>query len=130
MAEPNNGSSLDGYLAQADRALIEGSTFNPALRPSFEVIKSCLIWEDERPSELSRSGSQFIARLWVVRSFIHQGIPPERWGVDPTPFENAWRAAQSAGLKWPGFMRLNLSEEDARYLKTSLDAASRNSIEY
>ena len=130
MAEPDNGSSLDSFLTQADRALIEGSTFNPALRPSFEVIKSCLIWADERPRELSRSGSQFIARLWVVRAFMHQGIPPEHWGVDPTPFEKAWRAAQSAGLKWPGFMRLNLSEEDARYFKTSLEAASRNSIDY
>jgi hypothetical protein len=130
MAESYNGSSLDSYLTQADRALIEGATFNPALRPSFEVIKSCLIWEDERPRELSRNGSQFIARLWVVRSFIHQGIPPERWGVDPTPFENAWRAAQGAGLRWPGFMRLTLSQEDARYFKMSLDAAARNSIDY
>ena len=130
MTEPGDGSALVSYLPDADRELIERSAFDPALKPSFEVIKSCLIWRDECPPGLSRKGTQFVARLWVFRAFLHQGIARERWTVDPTPFENAWHAAQLAGLKWSGFLRLQLSEEDSQYLQRSLQEVSRDGVDY
>ena len=126
MAESDYGRAIDSYLTRADQEMINALTFNSSLRPSFEVIKSCLIWDDERPRALSKEGRRFIDRLLVMRSFLHQGIPRDRWRVDPTPFESAWRAAEDAQLKWPGFSRLYLSEEDRLYFQRSLDEASKN----
>lgn len=125
MVESDNGRSLDDYLTLADRETIEALVFQPSLKPSFELIRSCLVWDDERARGLSKRGNDFIRRLWVVRSFIHQGLSREHWRIDPAPFENAWNAAHRAGLKWPGFLRLHLSDEDTLYLQRSLYEASK-----
>lgn len=114
------------FLTQADRAAIERLVFDPSLAPRFELLKSCLVWEDERPRELSSDGYQYLTYLWAVRGFIHKGVPFERWGLDPEPFRHTWNDAFDTCLRWPGFRRLGLSTRDRAFLS---DQLAKNRIE-
>jgi hypothetical protein len=125
MVESDDGRSLDAYLTPAEREIVEALVFQPLLKPTFELIKSCLVWDDERPRGLSKRGNDFIRKLWVARSFLHQGSAHEVQGLDPAPFKEAWSVAQRAGLKWPGFLRVRLSDDDERYYRGCLEEASK-----
>ena len=125
MVESDHGRALDELLNSADREIIESLVYDAALKPTFEFLKSCLIWEDERPRGLSKRGNEFLRRLWVARSFIHQGLPREKWGLAPSFFVAAWDCAQSAELRWPGFQRVQLNEEDAGYYRRCLEDAAK-----
>ncbi len=117
------------YLSDNDRHTIEQLAYNPELEPSFDVIKSCLIWDDERPDGVSSQGYELICDLWIIRSFIHRDIPKEDWGLDPEYFLKRWAMIKDLDLKWPGFKRMELSEAESRFYEKKLKELS-NISEY
>ena len=104
------------FLTHEDRAAIECLVFDPSLTPRYELLKSCLVWEDERPRRISPDGYQYMVDLWAVRGFIHRGVPLERWGLGPESFLHTWNDALDTCLRWPGFRRLGLSIRDRQFL--------------
>jgi hypothetical protein len=108
----------------SDREIIERLTFDPTCEPSFELLRSCLIWPDERPTGISNAGYRLLGDLWIVRGFLHQNVPFEKWGIDPAHFQSVWQAAINDVPGWPGFRRMELSEADRAYLASSLKDAS------
>jgi hypothetical protein len=74
-------------FAELDRAILRQLVFDPACEPSYELMKSCLVWPDERPLRISREGYELLGDLWAVRGFLHRGIPLSQWGLDPTYFQ-------------------------------------------
>jgi hypothetical protein len=109
-------------LSDADRKKLEELRFDPKAEPSFNLMKSCLVWPDELAEGLSRDGYELLGDLWIVRGFFHRGVPREQWGLDPAYFEGVW--AENETVKWPGFLRLQLSDRDKKYLADSLAEAA------
>lgn len=107
-------------LSSEDRAAIERLVLDRTLAPSFEILKSCLIWEDEVPRGISGAGYKYVQDLWATRGWIHRGVPLERWTFGHERFLRIWDDALSSGLKWPGFHRLALSTGDQQYLREQL----------
>jgi hypothetical protein len=103
-------------LIESDRAAIEALTYDRLCRPSYDLIKACLLWPDERPQKISNAGYEVLCDLWIVRGFIHRGLPPEDWGLDPQYFQAVWAEALRSELRWPGLLRASLSEEDRKVL--------------
>jgi hypothetical protein len=104
-------------------------TFQGNSEPSFELLKSCLVWPDERPTKISNAGYELVCDLWIVRGLIHQGVPPDKWGLDPAYFPEVWKNALVDVPQWPGFRRLEISDADRRYLEESL-AATKTTSDY
>src|SRR5689334_1480955 len=101
-------------FSDRDRAIVEALRYDPAAKASFELLKSCLIWADEHPDNITPEGYDIVCDLWVARSYLHRGEPiPERFHI-------VWEQAQSEGLRWIGFRRLTLSAEDKEYYEVSL----------
>ena len=111
---------MNMHFYDRDRKLIEALRYDAALKPSFELIKSCLVWEDERPEGLTPDGYDKLCDLWIARSFIHRNLPFSSWTLAPDYFEGAWKAASEDGFSWPGFRRLQLSAEDLAYYEQCL----------
>jgi hypothetical protein len=63
------------YLCGRDLGIIEALVYQPNLKPSYEVVKGVLTWRDEWSFELSQEGLEKIYKLWIARSYIHNGIP-------------------------------------------------------
>ncbi|MGD9169432.1 MAG: hypothetical protein PVI97_05140 [Candidatus Thiodiazotropha sp.] len=103
------------YFKGRDLELIEKLEFNPDLEPSYDAIKNCLVWEDERPDGLTPEGYELLSDLWIARSFIHRGIPFSTWVLDPDYYERVWKEATEAKFKWPGFNRLELRVKENKY---------------
>jgi hypothetical protein len=103
-----------------DLRLIESLKFDPELEPSYESIKGCLIWRDERPDGLSNAGYEALGDLWAARSFLHQGLDFSEHPLNPDYYRRVWERALAQGLKWPGFNRITLSEKDKDYLESRL----------
>lgn len=103
-------------FSDTDRDAIDRLPLDPAAEPSFEVLKECLIWPDERPSSISHDGYRTLSDVWIVRGFLHRQVPYEEWGLDPAYFRDVWEYALSAIPNWPGFQRLELSPADRAYL--------------
>ncbi len=104
-------------LSSQDRALLESAQFDPRAKPSYESVKSCLVWPDELPDGLSLEGIQFIHRLLAARSFMYRGIP--RKGRREY-LQAAWDEASLSGLKWSGFRRLTVSPKDLAFLENAI----------
>lgn len=104
-------------FSERDRRLIEDLVFDPDLEPSFDAIKACLVWSDERPIGLTPEGYETLCDLWIVRGYIHRGIPEDLWGIDPASgyLQDVWQRARQEQLQWPGFERLVLRESDKSY---------------
>jgi hypothetical protein len=104
-------------LSKIDRDIIEAQILVIESKPSYESIKSCLIWPDEIPSGLSMNGHTFILNLLAARSYLHRGIPMvgrlERLRSD-------WENALSSRLKWTGFKRIAISVADLEYLQAQI----------
>jgi hypothetical protein len=113
---------MEPLFSERDRRLIEALEYRPALEPGFDEIKACLVWDDERPVGLTPAGYEMLCDLWIIRGYIHRGIPEERWGIDPASgyFQDVWRRAQADALRWPGFNRMTLGAADRGYLDRSL----------
>ena len=93
----------------------------PRPNQTFDLLKYCLTWTDERPAtHLSNEGREFLTILWIVRGFIHRSLPKEQWGLDPDYFNEVWEFGLANVAQWPGFKRLVLSEADRAYLDTCL----------
>lgn len=112
------------YFSEVDRKVIESLEYTPNLKPNFEVLKSCLIWDDERPNRISNQGYEKLCDLWIARFFIyHSGLPEKKWWVlDVEYFKNTWKVAYESNIQWPGFKddRLYLSQENKKYLLKEL----------
>ena len=103
------------YFDGQNLELIEALIYNPNAKPSYDVIRDCLIWEDEIANNLNPDGYEKLGDLWIIRSFIHRKIPSSRWGLDPEYFQKAWNNAVNQNFRWPGFFRLKLSKSDQEY---------------
>jgi hypothetical protein len=104
----------------ADRRLIEAQDFDETGEPAFELLKACLIWPDECPAGISNAGREVLNDLFIVRGFIHRGLPKIHWGLDPLYFSTLWENALASGIVWNGFRRIELLEKDYLYLVRSL----------
>lgn len=105
-------------LSDLDRSLILACVFDAECSPGFDTVKWCLIWPDERVDDLSPAGYEVLCDLWIVRGFIHRGVPESEWGVDPASghFQRVWRLAEQEVPSWIGFRRLQLSQPDTDFL--------------
>jgi Fe-S-cluster formation regulator IscX/YfhJ len=43
-------------FTDADREIVNQLVFDPTCEPSYELLKACLVWSDERPTEISNDG--------------------------------------------------------------------------
>jgi len=110
------------YFNKEDLALIENLKYDPNLKPSYDLIKGCLVWPDEIPSGLSSEGLFLLGYVLPARGLIQKNIPFNSKNhavtrVFGSQLEKAWNLVLSNNLKWPGMRRLNLSAEDMEYLK-------------
>jgi hypothetical protein len=117
-------------LSKSDREAVERLSFEPDSEPSFDVVKSCLIWNDEKPPGLSYEGQKLLGRLWAVRSLIHRHIPESQWPEGPRNFLPIWQELLRGGLKWTGFRRLTLSDRDGLCLKKCLRDSANDGGDY
>lgn len=113
-------------FSEADRVKLLALRFDPNAEPSYELLKSCLVWPDECPQGLSREGYELLQDLWIVRGFLHKQKQREDWGVRTTRFEEVWARALKDVAEWPGFKRLQLSGADAAYLRRSMQEQSED----
>ena len=120
---------MNARFSRDDCQALENCVYDAAAEPSFELLKYCLVWPDERPQGLSRDGWQLLGDLWIVRGFIHRGVPFEEWGLDPSYFRQVWEDALLDCPRWPGFSRLTLSTRDRKYLEACLKEAT-NGMDY
>jgi hypothetical protein len=104
-------------LSEHDRLLLRDAVYQPNTKPSYESVKSCLVWPDEVPDGLSADGRTTIFRLLAARSYMHRGIPLigrlER-------LASVWKEAVASGLEWNGFRRTSISEADQSFLAKSI----------
>lgn len=91
-------------------------------KPYFDPLRSCLRWLDEDPLDACSKSYEHLLDLVIVRSYIHLGKPREMWySITPTIyFVEVWDEALSRAPNWPGFKRLDLSNEDRSYFLTEL----------
>ena len=114
-------------ILKSDMEVLENLTLDPTAQPSFEVLKCCLIWPDERPFErLSHAGQEFLSDLWIVRGFIHRSVPRDEWGLDPDYFWETWNFGLSNVARWPGFQRLTISDADRACLEFGMTHSPRS----
>jgi hypothetical protein len=100
-------------LSQADVAALADAPFDPHAAPKYEAVKGCLVWADELPDVLSSGGRRFVYRLLAARSYLYRAIPLNgRLGY----LGDHWQRALTSGMKWNGFLRLQLSDQDRVFL--------------
>ncbi len=118
--------NIEPLFTGNDLQLIESLQYNPELKPSFDWMRDCLVWKDERPDGLTPAGYESLIDLWIARSFIHRGKSFSEHSLDPHYFEDVWKRALNQGFQWPGFSRLTLSDEEREFYKQEKLAASKN----
>lgn len=113
---------MEPLFSEPDLCLIESLRYDSSLSPNFDGMKACLVWDDERPDGLSPSGYEVLCDLWIIRGYIHRGVPQVEWGIDPSSgyFQELWERVQAAKPNWPGFNRTELSHADRVYLEENL----------
>lgn len=105
-------------LSDGDRELIEAQVFDSKLSPRFDAVKSCLIWDDELPRDITPDGYKFLCDLWVARAHLHHGHKLDEKLFNVSYYVGVWDWARSRNLQWPGFLRTALSDADkAVYLE-------------
>jgi hypothetical protein len=115
---------MDYFFTDEDRKAVEVLRYNPDLSPSFDLVKFCLVWDDERPLRISSAGYELVCDLWIARSCMyHRNLPKNKWGLDPDYFQKVWDTAVNKKLKWPGFKRLELNPADEKYLNDQIASA-------
>lgn len=103
-----------------DSRLIESLAYDPTLKPTYEVIRGCLIWPDERPDGLSAEGEKCLSDLCSARALLHRGLTLADHPLKANYFKTIWEKAQIQHPRWPGFARLTLSEADKRYYQEQM----------
>ena len=112
------------YFSAEDRQLIETLEYNPSLKPGYEALKGCLVWDDEGLFivGLSEDGREKLADLWIARLILFHDL--DRHTLDDSYFKDAWNLAVAQLQGWPGFNRLVLSAEDRAFYEHCLTNAS------
>lgn len=106
-------------LSPDDLLLIRSLTYNPELEPNYEILKNCLVWQDEWPDGLTSAGHEFLCDLWIVRSYLHRQLDLSAT-LNPAYFENVWKRALKEIPSWPGFKRLSVTSEERDYYEKSI----------
>lgn len=114
----NDSSEL---FSERDRSLIEASSYDPSMKPSYNPLSSVLIWADEQPRGISPAAYDVLDALLLARAFLYHGYELPSALLDPEYFRSIWNKAVASKLKWPGFNRLSLSEEDRAYYLAELN---------
>jgi hypothetical protein len=107
-------------LSPADRALVEGEALDPDATIAYNEITACLVWSDEVPDGLSRTGYEFVRDLLAARGFIHRGVAIEDWDFGWTERVELWNGALADGLRWNGFQRIALTKRQRELLQMYL----------
>ena len=97
-----------GFTGQ-DLVLLKSLKYDPSLKPAYESIKGCLVWEDERADELSTEATRTVNNLLIARSLLHQGLTLDAHPINADLCKALWALAQEQISEWPGFKRLTLS---------------------
>ncbi|HEY9718435.1 MAG TPA: hypothetical protein V6C69_13260 [Trichormus sp.] len=108
-------------FSERDRSLIEASNYDPSLKPNYNPLSSLLFWDDEQPHDLSPPAYHVLNALWLARAFLYYGYELPSDLLHPEYFRSVWDKAVASKLKWPGFNRLSLSEEDRQYYLDELN---------
>jgi hypothetical protein len=108
------------YFSARDHHVIEALQFDGNAKPAFELLKSCLIWPDERPAGISPEGYEKLCDLWIARACLHRGQAIGSGALDPAQFQRAWQEALDDKINWPGFQRVKLSPDDQAYYDACL----------
>lgn len=111
-------------LSQQDRDLIESQTYDPSMHPRFCSFRDYLVWPNEEPKEISPAGYEFISNLLIARASIYHGLELTQ-PLKPEFFRKIWEEALSQGLKWTGFNRLSLNEDDKAYYLSMLQKENK-----
>jgi hypothetical protein len=108
-------------LSAVERGAIEGCVKDSAAEPNFESIRYCLIWPDEQVRSLCGDAYELLGDLWIVRGFIHRGVPLDDWSPDGGHYLiSVWNECLMGGLRWIGFERLVLTRAERLYLQQHL----------
>lgn len=107
-------------FSQSDRVAIGRLAYDPTATPAYDIIRSCLVWADERPVGISNDGYELVGDLWIYRGALHRGIPLQQWGVNPERFQSVWETALGDIPNWPGFRRIELSTDEHAFLVEEL----------
>jgi hypothetical protein len=112
-------------LSRDDRERIEAVWFDPDATIAFNEITGCLVWSDEVPDGLSPAGHDYVRDLLGARGYFHLRVPVEEWDFGNTDRIERWNEALASGLRWNGFRRLDLSDDQRalldRYLSDDSD---------
>ncbi len=115
------------YFSREEKIELEKLKFDSKIEPSFDLMRSCLVWSDERPDRYSTESYDRLRDLWIARYFIyHSNIPEKEWWISEQAriyYKICWKTAFESGVKWPGFRkeRLFLRGEDKEYLREELE---------
>lgn len=104
-----------------DLRLIDSLVYDPSLEPSFEFLKACLVWSDERPDGLTPAAYDKLCSLWVARSLLHNGLDFSDHPINPEYCRKLWQRAIEEIPDWPGFKRLTLTQKDKVYYREELE---------
>jgi hypothetical protein len=86
-------------LSPTDRSTIEACVFDGSCLPSYEWVRGCLIWPDERPDSvlgMHGFGYELLGDLWTGRGLIHRGCQSSDGGH--LVGKNFWRLGMSVYL--------------------------------
>ena len=112
-------------FTERDLDLMRSLKYDPSLEPSYEYIRGCLFWEDERPEGLTPDADDLVGSLIIARSLFQRGLTLDDHPIDPEYCKNLWAIAQQQIGDWPGFKRLTLNDKDKKYLEDEIASASR-----
>jgi hypothetical protein len=108
---------VGSLFSQKDRDILQSQKYDASLRPGFNALTYCLVWDDEHPMGVSREGHDVLATLWLGRRLMHQGLTFADHPVNPDFCRNVWQQAIEEIPDWPGFKRLTLNEQDRTYFE-------------
>jgi hypothetical protein len=111
---------MEPLFTGRDLLLIKALVYNPNLEPGYESIKGCLIWDDERPNNLTSDAYSNLCSLWGARALLHRGLTLADHPLDPDYCRDIWERALAQVPEWPGFKRLTLSAKDKDYYETTM----------
>jgi hypothetical protein len=103
-------------ITDKNLSIINNLVYKNNLKPNFEEIKYCLIWNDEVPEGIYGEARELLYDLIIYRGLVHRNLPFSEWPVDIKYFQDAWEFGLKNIPNWPGFNRVSLSEEDQQYL--------------
>jgi hypothetical protein len=107
-------------LSSDDRERIEAVWFDPDATIAFSEIAGCLVWSDEVPEGLSPAGWDYLRDLLGARGYLHRGIPAREWDFGSPGRLERWNEARASGLRWNGFRRLDLGDDERQLLERYL----------